>query len=56
MITEADIEKAFNDPVDFRLSPWRADTAQRRPTISEIKARLLATLRAKLSQEKNNAE
>lgn len=42
MITKADIEKAFEDKVEYRLCPWRDDTGLRRPTLPEIKDRLLA--------------
>ncbi|MBA9034954.1 hypothetical protein [Rhizobium leguminosarum] len=41
MITREDIEKAFNEKVEFRLCSWPAETALRNPTISEIKAKLL---------------
>lgn len=44
MITPADIEKAFNEPVAFPLSTFGKDvkTAFRPPNRSEVKARLLA--------------
>ncbi|WP_165410040.1 hypothetical protein [Rhizobium ruizarguesonis] len=41
MITREDIEKAFDEKVEFRFCSWREETALRKPTISEIKARLL---------------
>lgn len=41
MITREDIGKAFDEKVEFRLCSWREETALRKPTVSEIKARLL---------------
>lgn len=42
MITREDIEKAFDEKVEYRLCSWREDKGIRRPTLSEIKQRLLA--------------
>jgi hypothetical protein len=41
MISHDDIEKAFEEKVEYRLCPWREDTGMRRPTLSEIKERLM---------------
>jgi hypothetical protein len=45
MITEADIEKAFTDPVEYQYSPWRPhDYGKRPPTLSEVQERLMYAL------------
>ncbi|MGR9149623.1 hypothetical protein ACU8MT_09185 [Rhizobium leguminosarum] len=46
MITREDIIKAFDEKVEFRLSPWSAENGLRRPSVSEIKERLLKLLSA----------
>ncbi|MGV1768774.1 hypothetical protein ACQZ6B_01230 [Agrobacterium vitis] len=46
MITAKDVEKAFADPVEYRLSPWSNATALRRPSAEEIKRRLLLHFKA----------
>ncbi|MGV1912066.1 hypothetical protein G6K96_21635 [Agrobacterium vitis] len=44
MITMEDIEKAFAERVAYRLSPWSDATALRRPTLDEVKQRLLSKI------------
>jgi hypothetical protein len=46
MITREDIEKAFSEKVEYRLCSWRDEIGLRRPTVSEIKARLLKMIDA----------
>lgn len=44
MITKDDIEKAFTEKVEYRICPWRSETALRAPNLAEIKSRLISKL------------
>lgn len=44
MITREDIEKAFNEPVEYNPAPWRKDTLSRPPRLSEVEERLLTLI------------
>jgi hypothetical protein len=47
LITREDIERAFSEEVPYRLSPWGNETALRKPSAAEVKARLLKLVNAK---------
>jgi hypothetical protein len=44
MITREDIEKAFNEPVEYSPAPWRKDMLSRPPRLSEVEERLLTLI------------